>query len=412
MKENKNVINELKSFFEKPEAEMNENTLKKLKRILSSVVIAVVVWFVVINVVDPNISVWKNDVPVTIKGENTLREKKLVIVNKEDIPKIAVKINGTRSELIDGMDRIRAEIDVSNISSLGTATVSPGISMPDYIGLEKQNFSYTELVIEPAYNKEIPVIVNKTGEGRLEGKMVSCISSIEKVEISGAKEDIDKAAYCVVNVDVNPELEAGTVMYTYEIAGPDKVILDDADTLYCSYNTIPVENRIYDRHTLEIKTSVPDELKEEYVMKIDRKSLSENKVDVGVPEGKDAPSVIIASLEPGQYTSGKTELKLQIPEGCYAEKKVVTADLKIEKRVEKFMNVSVKIENVPGGLKVNSPVVISAKMSVPESLDGSVEAFADASGCTEGEHRIAFEFEDEDIYAIDIKDVAVMFEKK
>ena len=80
-----------------PSVKMGERpknkTFEKIKRIVSSVIIAIIVWFVTINVVNPSITVTMSDVAVRFVGESALRDKGLVLVDREELPSFSVKVN-------------------------------------------------------------------------------------------------------------------------------------------------------------------------------------------------------------------------------------------------------------------------------------------------------------------------------
>ena len=141
-----------------------EKRFQKIQRMIISVVVAVVVWVLVVNVVNPEITEPMKDIKVEFDGEAYLRDKGFVIVNKGDIDGLSIKVNGTRHNLLNGRKRIHASADVTGISKKGKAIVQLKVSVPDNISVEKQSFSTVEIMVEPRYDKKIPVIVEQNSK--------------------------------------------------------------------------------------------------------------------------------------------------------------------------------------------------------------------------------------------------------
>ncbi len=390
-------------------------TFEKIKRIISSVVIAVIVWFVTINIVNPSITVTLSDVAVRFVGESALREKGLVLVDREELPQFSIKVRGTRKELLDGMDKIKVEIDLSSISNQGKITAYPTVNMPDYIGLEKQKFSSVELSIEPSYKKEIPVIVNQIGGERVKNTIVSSEPEINQIQIVGSKSEIENASCCVVSIDTSSIMESGKTMYSYHISNSDQVPLAHTATIYSSYITIPVNNTVYQKHTADVKIKPSDELLEKYAVEIDQKSISPQTVDIGVPIGQDAPQNVTAIFTDTENKTGINDFsaELESTEGIYVKKQTIKFRANVENRVEINVPVAVEIKNIQDGLTVEiNPIVINMRLSVPEDAQAQIQAEADASGCREGEYNLAVKFENDNIRVLDGGKVHVMIKRK
>lgn len=397
--------------------EKNSITMKRFKRIASSLVIAVIVWFVTINVVNPSISVSISGVPVRFIGENTLREKGLVLVDRELLPDFSVKVRGTRSELIESLDRIRVDIDLSGIQTQGKINVTPTVNLPDSVSLEKQRFSGVELYIEPIYEKEIPVVIRQVGDDKIKSKnkIVRSVPEMEKMQIVGSKSEVDAAAGCLITIDVSALDESGKTMYPYQIADSSMNVLQSSSTIYCSNVTVPVNNTIYNRVTCPVKVKLSDELLKHYVAEIDEKSISPSQVDIGVPEGASTPDELEAVFENGDYESGDGEITLDIkaPNKIFIKNPQITVKARLTKLVEKTATVSVKLENVPEWLEpVKNPVTEERKVLAPEDAGDEIKAYADASDAHEGINHLDFSFENENVKGLDGHTISAEFNTK
>ncbi|MBP3359272.1 MAG: hypothetical protein J6N52_00335 [Clostridia bacterium] len=397
--------------------EKNSITMKRIKRIVSSLVIAVIVWFVTINVVNPSISVSIASVPVRFVGENALREKGLVLVDRELLPDFSVKVRSTRSELIKNIDRIRIDIDLSGIQTQGKITVTPTVNLPDSVSLEKQKFSGVELSIEPSYEKEIPVVIKQAGDDKIKAKdkIVKSVPEIEKMQIVGSKNEVDAAASCLITIDVSDLEESGKTMYSYQIADSSMTVLQSSSTIYCSNVTVPVNNTIYSRVTRPVKIKLSDELQKHYITEIDEKSITPSQLDIGVPDGVSAPDELEAVFENADYNSGDNEINLNVtaPKKIFIRNPQVTVKAKLTKLVEKTVTVSVNLENVPDWLEpAGNPITEERKVLVPEDAGDEIKAYADASDAQEGMNNLDFSFENENIKGLDGNTINALFNIK
>lgn len=60
----------------------------------------------------------------------SLRDKKLAVTGKDKIPELSVVVTGKRSDLMNFMDDIYVQVDVSDIDSTGEYNLSGVISIP------------------------------------------------------------------------------------------------------------------------------------------------------------------------------------------------------------------------------------------------------------------------------------------
>lgn len=408
MKENKAAAVEAE---ERPK----HKAFEKIKRVISSVVIAIVVWFVTINVVNPEITVTISDAPVRFVGENALREKGLVLVEREKLPSFSLKVRGTRREILDGMDKIRVEIDLSSISDQGEIISYPTVSLPASVSLEKQKFSSVELCIEPNYKKEIPIVINQTSTEKTKDTIVESVPEVNQLQISGSKSELGEAQYCLVSIDTSSVMQSGKTMYSYQICNGEKVPLAHNSTIYTSYATIPVNNTIYKRYTAEVKVKASAELEKHYAVEIDAKSVSPTTVDIGLPDGAQAPKYVEALFKDGDYKSGIGDFTAEPAdvEGLYIPQQEIKFRANVMNRITVTAPVAVEVINIPQGLAVEvNPVTVNMQLSVPEGEETDIKAQADASGCTEGEYNLNVKFENEHIVNIGNSKIHVMLKNK
>ena len=123
------------------EKKANVTNTQKLKTVILSVFLAVIVWFMVIYVNDPDITTTVSDLNVRFVGEMSLMDKKLAVTGKDKIPELSVVVTGKRSDLMNFMDDIYVQVDVSDIDTTGEYNLSGVISIPTTrISVEKEKY--------------------------------------------------------------------------------------------------------------------------------------------------------------------------------------------------------------------------------------------------------------------------------
>ena len=172
------------------EKKANVTNTQKLKTVILSVFLAVIVWFMVIYVNDPDITTTVSDLNVRFVGEMSLRDKKLAVTGKDKIPELSVVVTGKRSDLMNFMDDIYVQVDVSDIDSTGEYNLSGVISIPTTrISVEKEKYGDIPITVEPLEMKDIEVTVKQTG--MLKDKIVKSTHAYSDVE-------------ALIATDVNP----------------------------------------------------------------------------------------------------------------------------------------------------------------------------------------------------------------
>ena len=172
------------------EKKANVTNTQKLKTVILSVFLAVIVWFMVIYVNDPDITTTVSDLNVRFVGEMSLRDKKLAVTGKDKIHELSVVVTGKRSDLMNFMDDIYVQVDVSDIDSTGEYNLSGVISIPTTrISVEKEKYGDIPITVEPLEMKDIEVTVKQTG--MLKDKIVKSTHAYSDVE-------------ALIATDVNP----------------------------------------------------------------------------------------------------------------------------------------------------------------------------------------------------------------
>ena len=382
----------------------NGKSLQQIKRIISSVIIAIVVWFLIVNVVNPRINVSMSDVPVRFVGEGYLRERGFVVVDKDEIPDFSIKVRGTRTDLLAGMDRIRVEIDLSAVDKEGKFTVTPTVTMPDYLSLEKQGFSGVELSIEHSYEKTVPVKIEQITDSRRKTKdsIIKSEPEFKEVKVTGSRTDVAVVKNAIAVINIDEVTESGKFVYALRPVDESGNPLPEDTSVFCSNSTVPVINTIYERKTVPYKVEVPDVLKTKYAFEFEDRDVNVAGIDIGVPEGVETPENVILTIPEKEYENGDAEIKLEIKEHdkIYVPDIEIILNARVEKLKEMNITVNPQLKNVPQGLAGGAePAHI--KVYAPESMSADIKAEVDCSGFVAGQNHGKLKFTDKRVVSQD-----------
>lgn len=284
---------------------------KKIRTMVLSVLLAIVVWFMVMSLTNPTITVTLNNLKVRFVGETTLRDRGLTVTGRSEIPSLSVTITGNRGDLMNYMDDIYVQVDLSNITDAGEYSLTGKTSIPTTrIGIESENFEHITVIAERIVSKYIDVDVKYIGVP--DDKLVRTDIVNKTVEISGAESEINEVyrAEAVINCQAVKE---GNARLEYMLVNSDGAPITENETIESPSSEIDVVNQIYDAVTLPVVAQLAEGLRADF--ELDNPSPEPDSIKVGIEKGAKAPehlTVTITSLE-----SGEKELSIDPAEGVY-----------------------------------------------------------------------------------------------
>lgn len=172
---------------------------------LVSVLFAMVLWLVVVNVDDPVTSKKFKDIPVTILSENLISEAEEVYEILEESDRVTITVTAKRS-IVESLSKsdFRATADFAERISENSIPIKVEAlkRAGDISEIYLQNNTVKISVEKKAY-KEVPVelqITGKTAEGFTVGN-----TSVkpDKIKVAGPSSVISKVSKVIVPVDVN-----------------------------------------------------------------------------------------------------------------------------------------------------------------------------------------------------------------
>lgn len=362
---------------------------KKVKTMALSVFLAVIVWFMVIYVNDPDITTTVSDLNVRFAGETALRDKGFAITGRDDIPPLAVVVSGKRSDLMNFMDDIYVQVNVNDINAIGEYNLEGAISIPTTrITVEKERYGDIPVTVEPLETKEIEVVARQTGTHK--DKVIKSEPVNKKITITGARSETKLVAGAVAEVDISEVRENGIQKIGYLLTDESGALIEKNETLESNRAFVEVENTIYEAKTMPVTAMLTAELDKSYILKTDKTVITPASLTVGVEEhaADDKLVVYIDKLTEdgsGEYTISSSN-GIYIPE----ENRRVKVKYEAGKRAVAQLELDVQVQNVAQGLsaRVNGSLIAQVWGEEGKISADNVIATVDAKDLGAGEYNL------------------------
>ncbi len=376
--------------------------VSKLNLMILSIAASIVLWVVIVQTVNPDISHIITDVPVKIIGEGTLRDRGIVIIGTEDIPRFSVKISGKRNEVIQALDRIRVNFDVSQVTQLGEFAVTPTVYAPQSINVEHQNLGDIMLHFEECSAKEIPVVT--AYEDLPKNKVIEIIPSVDKVSVSGAVSEMSALSKGVITIDASDISGSAKNMYKLTFCDENGKVLASQETLFCNISEVEAECILYDKVDFPVEVVMPEEMHGKYKIDFDKESIPFETVEGAFREPKDSIPSVRYVIANDDYESGRMEFTatVETDDNIFISKKNITVSGNVIKLKTKKVKLNIQVVNKPDNMNVVYTQYIAKDIVMPEDFNETdLVAYVDLLGQIPGEHMLPITFENPDLYAKD-----------
>lgn len=365
----------------------------KLALKLISVAFAVVVWLILIYSVDPVISQQVNNVPVTISGEAELADRGFAVINKSELGSASVKIRGERTSVIKAMSVINANINISDIDGVGewTEYVSFDTGVAGVMVDGRSSVS-VKVEVDELVKKKVPVFAQQSGGEKDKQTIIGSVPEVEEMTVQGAKSELAELKAIAVSVDISDvEADSETECKYYFINNDDEK--KEFTSIINPPETIRVKNTVYTRKTvsLQVQPKYPSDR-----IKIDVKSLSKEKIDIGVDrdavlEIESLPLVFDTNL----YSEEEDDYRLTVEaaDGIYVppESREINAKLVMKQLTISDVQVKVEARNIPSGLKARlTNEVVTLTVAAPNDIspEDKIKAYIDLSDKEAGRYEM------------------------
>lgn len=300
-----------------------------------SFVVALLLWFYIIAVVDPSVDVTVKDIPIRYTNEQLVLDKGLCLVSDDDLT-VELKIRGSRKRIANIENKnIYATVDLANISKTGTFSLPIAISIP---------YEYDEIVNKKPYNANVfidkVVSVNRdvkvlTSGSTANGYIAAVpTSSLANVKLSGASTLIDTISALGAELDFDGR--------TADIKDTEKLFFLDKngkkisennkiyDLVKMEFDTVDIECKVYKQKSVSVKVNArANGGTDGYKVSVQPEHITiyaENEILEAIEELSTKP----VNLD--EITTGSTSVSIEVPNGVFLRDGVDTVTVKAEKR--------------------------------------------------------------------------------
>ena len=300
-----------------------------------SFVVALLLWFYIIAVIDPSVDVTVKDIPIRYTNEQLVLDKGLCLVSDDDLA-VELKIRGSRKRIANIENKnIYATVDLANISKTGTFSLPIAISIP---------YEYDEIVNKKPYNanvfidkvvsvnREVKVLTSgSTANGYIAGvpssnvttvKLTGASTMIDTISGVGAELDFDGRA-----ADIND-----TVKLVFLDKNGKKISKNSKvyDLVKMDTETVDIECKVYKQKSVSVKVNARAN------GGIDRYKVSVQPEHVTIYAENDVLETIdeltTKPVNLDEITTGSTTVEIEIPKGVFLRDGVDAVTVKAEKR--------------------------------------------------------------------------------
>lgn len=375
----------------------------KIGYMIISVIISVIIWGMVAYTTDPDVSKTIHDVKIRLVGEEALKEKGLIVTGTDDMPDLAVKISGKRSDMAYAIDNVVVELDVSELDGTGEYELEGSVILPNSrINLERIKFDTVPVTVDEYKEKDIDIEIRQTGV--LRNKLVRSESETKTVTISGSKTEIDNVAYGYATVDISKLSTDGEIRTNFVMTDDNGNLITKNETIGTETPDIVIKNTIYDAVELPVEPELAGNAASEYILNKEETSVDPSRVTIGVKPGSSFGSVKaeITGAQSGEYQL-KEEDGMYIPDNV----KTVNAEPSVYSSTGFSTEIGVEVRNLAEGLHAEGAPAVTAYFYGSEAEAGNIRAYVDASGLSEGTYNLPVTFECgslhiEDEYSVEI----------
>lgn len=246
----------MKKFFER------DSVLK-----IFSFVIAIIIWFYIIIVLDPPVVTVIRDIPIRYTQQNALLGQGLSIVD-ENASSVEIKLEGSRKRLVNiNSKNISASVDLSSVSKAGTHTLPVTLAIPyDYLEVVSKKPDMVEVTVDKLVEEKRNIRVKTTGNpeaGYIAGTVELNPST---VLIKGAASVVSQISDVIVTVDVSKRKTDLTDTAEIQFIDSDGRTLPDDDEIFelisADISEVQLKCPIMKLKTVSIKADIDSALAE------------------------------------------------------------------------------------------------------------------------------------------------------
>ena len=383
----------------------NKKHTGNMGMMILSLIIAIGVWIAVNYLNNPDITTTLSGLHIKFTGEAELRNKGLVITGKSAIPSSSVVVSGKRKDLIDNMNNISVEVNVSEITETGDYSLKGTINLPTTkITVEKEKYGEIPITVEKLGEKEVPVKLRQSGI--LKNKLVKSELVKDTVKLTGAQSELDNVSYGIADVNAEDIKVNSTIRVKYLLLDNKGEYIEKNETLESYTPEVVVKNTIYDKIILPVNLKLTKEMEKKYVLNENECSMSVSTVEVGVLEGSsdEAVTAYIDNPDTDELTLHEAS-DMYIPSGH----KKIKVKLSLTPKVTKDIELEPSAEGLSAGLYAEIGKITVRVTATEDKINTeNINAHVKLDGIGIGEYKLPVEIsgdmiEIEGTYTADVK---------
>lgn len=373
-----------------------KNPAGRMETAALALILAAALCIFVNYITNPDITTTFSGLQVRFAGERELRDRGLVITGRGNIPVSSVVVSGKRKDLVESMDRVIIEADVSDITEEGSYSLKGTIVLPTTkIVVEKEKYGEIPITVEKLHEKEIPIKIRQTGT--LKDKLVKSEPEKDTVKLTGAQSELENVSYGVADVDISKISSDTTLPVKYLLLDKSGSYIEKNETLESYTAEVFVKNTVYTIKRLPIKLKLTEEMEEKYRLNEDKCSVSASSVDVGIRPGNSDEFVVVYI---DKAESSASEYQLSETQGMYIPENYRTVKVRLDltEKVTKTIELDPSAEGLTEGLEAQTEHVRVNVTGVEDKINtDNIKARVNLEGLTAGVYEVPVEISGDEI---------------
>lgn len=332
---------------------------------LASLVLAVVVWFLVVQIEDPTDTKTFNNITVKITGTEFFEKTNQVYEVLDKTDKVSVTVRAPKSVIgqLRATD-IVAEADLNKITEDNTVLIKYDVQNVGYVESVEGNRENVRLSVEDKRSKWIRVVQNVVGEVAENYIVASSTAELDIIEVSGPQSVVDTISYASAEMDVTGytnSITANVDVKLYDIEGN----IVENDSIRKSENSIRMKVEVLALKEVPIQINYMGSPAEGFMVTGVVLSDSETVVIAGTPYVLSGISQISVPEDCVNVAGESSDVTANIDLRPYLPSGVILADeeasglvkvtVHIEPIMERTLNVpaeNIQVVNLPEGLEI------------------------------------------------------------
>lgn len=364
-----------------------------------SLVLAIVAWFYIILVQNPEIEQTYKNVAVTINDGGMLEANNLVVTTKQK-PVIDVKVRASRKSLANfSKENINAYVDISGITRVGEFTVPVNVYIQDSsVNIINKNPYNITVRIDNFKGVNLPVEVRIENEPKQGFSVIDTVCEPEIINLQGPEAVLKGIEKAVATVDVSGLEESISKTVEYELYDSTGAIIRDTSIIK-STASVKIDIKIMSTKEIPVNANIIN-TNNEYELDLENSGFEPDTILIaGEKEALDAMAVLdLGSIElfikEGQ---NEYDIPLNLPNGLISVDDIKTVRYFVDASIIKDKSVKIEKINIINADDMyiyeinNSDKVISVygKESLLNTLEASdIKISIDVDGLKPGTHIV------------------------